>query len=81
LYVAISHFPAIALSPFIRVFTNTLSGDIDGLTHYPELRMIFYATFDSRNIEILFPHITIYWGKEIDPLEQEMTQEGNFDSA
>ena len=46
-----------------------------------EYRRRLKTAFDSHNIEIPFPHTTIYWGKEIDPLELKMTQKDNSDSA
>ncbi len=34
-----------------------------------EYRKRLKATFDEKNIEIPFPHTTVYWGQEIDPLQ------------
>jgi small conductance mechanosensitive channel len=37
-----------------------------------EYRKRLKETFDEHNIEIPFPHTTVYWGEEIKPLELEM---------
>ena len=34
-----------------------------------EFRKRLKKTFDSRNIEIPFPHVSLYWGEEISPLK------------
>jgi small conductance mechanosensitive channel len=39
-----------------------------------EYRRRLKAAFDARNIEIPFPHTTVYWGEEINPLKLEMNQ-------
>jgi len=49
LYVEVSYFRAIALSPFISVIANTLLGDIDGLVQYLKLRTFFYTTLRSHH--------------------------------
>ena len=38
-----------------------------------EYRKRLKKAFDERNIEIPFPHTTIYWGDEIKPLKMELT--------
>ncbi|OPL12704.1 MAG: mechanosensitive ion channel protein MscS [delta proteobacterium MLS_D] len=48
-----------------RLKTRPLMQWIVGREYRRRLKM----AFDSHNIEIPFPHTTIYWGKEIDPLE------------
>lgn len=37
-----------------------------------EYRKRLKKAFDQRNIEIPFPHTTVYWGKEIKPLEMNV---------
>lgn len=37
-----------------------------------EYRKRLKETFDKHNIEIPFPHTTVYWGEEISPLELNM---------
>jgi small-conductance mechanosensitive channel len=37
-----------------------------------EYRKRLKETFDQHNIEIPFPHTTVYWGEEINPLELQM---------
>lgn len=37
-----------------------------------EYRKRLKETFDQNNIEIPFPHTTVYWGEEIKPLELQM---------
>jgi len=39
-----------------------------------EYRRRLKAAFDARNIEIPFPHTTIYWGEEINPLKLDVNQ-------
>lgn len=39
-----------------------------------EYRKCLKKAFDQHNIEIPFPHTTIYWGEEIDPLKLELGQ-------
>ena len=39
-----------------------------------EYRKRLKKAFDERNIEIPFPHTTIYWGDEIKPLKMELAQ-------
>jgi small-conductance mechanosensitive channel len=41
-----------------------------------EYRRRLKIAFDAQNIEIPFPHTTVYWGKEIEPLKLSVTQEG-----
>lgn len=40
-----------------------------------EYRRRLKIAFDKQNIEIPFPHTTVYWGEEIDPLKLNVTQE------
>ncbi|SMO75332.1 small conductance mechanosensitive channel [Saccharicrinis carchari] len=40
-----------------------------------EYRKRLKVAFDAKNIEIPFPHTTIYWGDEIDPLKLTMNKE------
>ncbi len=40
-----------------------------------EYRKRLKAIFDREKIEIPFPHTTVYWGEEIDPLQLNMTKE------
>jgi len=42
-----------------------------------EYRRRLKIAFDAQNIEIPFPHITMYWGEEIKPLELRVSQEGD----
>lgn len=42
-----------------------------------EYRKRLKAAFDQQRIEIPFPHRTIYWGEEIDPLKLAMDKEQN----
>ncbi|PWE00290.1 mechanosensitive ion channel family protein [Marinilabilia rubra] len=39
-----------------------------------EYRRRLKIAFDRQNIEIPFPHTTVYWGEEIDPLKLSMSQ-------
>lgn len=39
-----------------------------------EYRKRLKQTFDQHNIEIPFPHTTVYWGEEINPLELKMNK-------
>ncbi|SHJ52951.1 small conductance mechanosensitive channel [Tangfeifania diversioriginum] len=39
-----------------------------------EYRRRLKAAFDARNIEIPFPHTTVYWGEEINPLKLDVNQ-------
>lgn len=39
-----------------------------------EYRRRLKIAFDKQNIEIPFPHTTVYWGEEIDPLKLSVTQ-------
>jgi small-conductance mechanosensitive channel len=40
-----------------------------------EYRRRLKIAFDAHNIEIPFPHTTVYWGEEIKPLKLSVTQE------
>lgn len=40
-----------------------------------EYRRRLKIAFDAQNIEIPFPHTTVYWGEEINPLKLSVTQE------
>ncbi|MDN5291530.1 MAG: moderate conductance mechanosensitive channel, partial [Anaerophaga sp.] len=40
-----------------------------------EYRRRLKIAFNKNNIEIPFPHTTVYWGKEIDPLKLNITKE------
>ena len=40
-----------------------------------EYRRRLKIAFDAQNIEIPFPHTTVYWGEEINPLKLNVTQE------
>ncbi|MFO8000091.1 MAG: mechanosensitive ion channel family protein [Marinilabilia sp.] len=40
-----------------------------------EYRRRLKIAFDKQNIEIPFPHTTVYWGEEIDPLKLHMLNE------
>jgi len=40
-----------------------------------EYRRRLKIAFDNQNIEIPFPHTTVYWGEEINPLKLSVTQE------
>jgi small conductance mechanosensitive channel len=40
-----------------------------------EYRRRLKIAFDVQNIEIPFPHTTVYWGEEIEPLKLSVTQE------
>jgi small-conductance mechanosensitive channel len=40
-----------------------------------EYRRRLKSAFDAHNIEIPFPHTTVYWGEEISPLKLSVTQE------
>ncbi|MFO7978798.1 MAG: mechanosensitive ion channel family protein [Bacteroidales bacterium] len=39
-----------------------------------EYRKRLKVAFDSRNIEIPFPHTTVYWGEEINPLKLDVSK-------
>jgi small conductance mechanosensitive channel len=39
-----------------------------------EYRRRLKAAFDAKNIEIPFPHTTVYWGEEISPLKLDVNQ-------
>lgn len=39
-----------------------------------EYRRRLKAAFDAKNIEIPFPHTTVYWGEEINPLKLDVNQ-------
>lgn len=39
------------------------------------------AAFDERNIEIPFPHTTVYWGQEVNPLQVEVNETDQKGSA
>lgn len=39
-----------------------------------EYRRRLKAAFDAKNIEIPFPHTTVYWGEEISPLKLDVKQ-------
>jgi small conductance mechanosensitive channel len=39
-----------------------------------EYRRRLKIAFDKQNIEIPFPHTTVYWGEEINPLKLSMDQ-------
>ena len=39
-----------------------------------EYRRRLKIAFDKANIEIPFPHTTIYWGEEINPLQLQLNQ-------
>lgn len=41
-----------------------------------EYRKRLKVAFDAKNIEIPFPHTTIYWGDQIDPLKLKMNTSG-----
>ncbi len=43
-----------------------------------EYRKRLKETFDLHNIEIPFPHQTIYWGEEIDPLKLSISQKSDI---
>jgi small conductance mechanosensitive channel len=40
-----------------------------------EYRRRLKIAFDAQNIEIPFPHTTVYWGEDINPLKLNVTQE------
>ena len=40
-----------------------------------EYRKRLKDAFDEQNIEIPFPHTTIYWGDKINPLKLEMNDQ------
>jgi len=40
-----------------------------------EYRKRLKEAFDARNIEIPFPHTTVYWGEKIDPLKLDMSDD------
>jgi len=40
-----------------------------------EYRRRLKIAFDAQNIEIPFPHTTVYWGQDINPLKLSVTQE------
>ena len=40
-----------------------------------EYRRRLKIAFDAQNIEIPFPHTTVYWGEDINPLKLSVTQE------
>jgi small conductance mechanosensitive channel len=40
-----------------------------------EYRRRLKDAFDKQNIEIPFPHTTVYWGEKINPLKLSVTQE------
>jgi small-conductance mechanosensitive channel len=42
-----------------------------------EYRRRLKIAFDAQNIEIPFPHTTVYWGEEINPLKLTVKQEGD----
>ena len=42
-----------------------------------EYRRRLKKAFDQHNIEIPFPHTTVYWGEEIDPLKLTIQQDKN----
>jgi small conductance mechanosensitive channel len=42
-----------------------------------EFRKRLKTIFDQRNIEIPFPHTTLYWGEEIDPLKLNISNNNN----
>ena len=41
-----------------------------------EYRRRLKIAFDKNNIEIPFPHTTVYWGEEISPLQLNMGESG-----
>ncbi len=42
-----------------------------------EYRKRLKKAFDAKGIEIPFPHTTVYWGQEINPLELKLEKENN----
>jgi small-conductance mechanosensitive channel len=42
-----------------------------------EYRRRLKIAFDAQNIEIPFPHTTVYWGEDINPLKLSVKQEGD----
>jgi small-conductance mechanosensitive channel len=40
-----------------------------------EYRRRLKIAFDAQNIEIPFPHTTVYWGEDINPLKLSVKQE------
>ncbi len=42
-----------------------------------EYRKRLKAAFDEKNIEIPFPHTTVYWGQEVDPLQVNLNEQKN----
>lgn len=42
-----------------------------------EYRKRLKKAFDAKGIEIPFPHTTVYWGEEINPLELKLEKENN----
>lgn len=45
-----------------------------------EFRRRIKEAFDSANIEIPFPHRTVYWGEKIDPLKLKIDEENKEDA-
>jgi moderate conductance mechanosensitive channel len=39
-----------------------------------EYRKRLKSAFDQNNIEIPFPHTTVYWGEEINPLKLDINK-------
>ena len=59
----------------IRARIRTKPGQQWGIGR--EYRKRLKEAFDKHNIEIPFPHQTIYWGEEINPLKLSVNSDNN----